>query len=324
LKICVVGAGAIGGFLATRLAHAGHDVACVARGAHLAAIKANGIALIDCADTKLVARVTASDDITSLGQFELVILALKAHQLPALAGALPALFDDDTLVVSMQNGIPWWYFQGLAGAFQDRPVESVDPGGALAAAIEPRRIIGSIAYPACVIDAPGVIRQIEGNRFPLGEVTGEVTPRLRALAEVFRLAGFKTPVLSDLRAEIWLKLWGNVSFNPISALTRATLVEICEDPATRALARSIMLEAQEVALALGVAMKVDVERRIDGAQKIGAHKTSMLQDVEAGRPLEIDALIKSVIEIGQLTSTPTPLIEQIYALTALLSKSASR
>jgi 2-dehydropantoate 2-reductase len=323
MRICVVGAGAIGGFLAARLANAGHPVSVVVRGAHLAAIKAQGLTLIDADEKRIVTRVSASDDLASLDTFDLVILALKAHQLPPLAGSLPALFDDETVVVSMQNGIPWWYFQGVPGPYLDRAVESVDPGGALKRAIDPRRVVGSIAYPACVIAAPGVIRQVEGSRFPLGEITGEVTPRVRALAEMFRGAGFKTPVLSDIRAEIWLKLWGNVSFNPISALTRSTLVDICEDPAVRELARSMMLEAQAVASALGVAMKVDVERRIEGAQKIGAHKTSMLQDVEAGRPLEIDALMRSVIELGHLSGTPTPIIEQIYALTALLAKTIS-
>jgi len=323
MKICVVGAGAIGGFLAARLAHAGNPVSVVVRGAHLEAIRAKGLTLIDVDAKRIVTRVEASDDVTALGTSDLVILALKAHQLPPLAATLPRLFDEKTIVVSMQNGIPWWYFQGVPGPYLDRPVESVDPGGALADAIDARRVIGSIAYPACVIDAPGVIRQVEGNRFPLGEITGEVTPRVRALAELFRAAGFKTPVLSDIRAEIWLKLWGNVSFNPISALTRATLVDICEDLPVRDLARAMMLEAQSVASALGVPMKVDVERRIDGAQKIGAHKTSMLQDVEAGRPLEIDALMKSVIELGHITATPTPLIEMMFALTALLAKTIS-
>jgi 2-dehydropantoate 2-reductase len=320
MKTCVVGAGAIGGFLAARLAHAGNPVSVVVRGAHLAAIKAKGLTLVDVDGKRIVTRVEASDDVSALGSFELVILALKAHQLPALASTLPRLFDDKTIVVSMQNGVPWWYFQGMPGPYLDRPIESVDPGGGLIGAIDAHRVIGSIAYPACVIEEPGVIRQIEGNRFPLGEINGEVTPRVRAVAELFRAAGFKTPVLSDIRAEIWLKLWGNVSFNPISALTRATLSDICEDPPVRDLARAMMLEAQSVASALGVAMKVDVERRIDGAQKIGAHKTSMLQDVEAGRPLEIDALMKSVIELGRLSSTPTPLIEEIFSLTSLLAR----
>jgi 2-dehydropantoate 2-reductase len=220
----------------------------------------------------------------------------------------------------MQNGIPWWYFQLHGGPYDGKRVEAVDPGGVISQHIDATRVIGSLAYPACELIAPGVIKQVEGNRFPLGEIDNTDTPRVRMLADAFRSAGFKTPVTTDIRSEIWLKLWGNVSFNPISALTHATLQNICEYSPTRELARTMMLEAQAVGTALGVNFKVDVEKRINGAQAVGAHKTSMLQDVEAGRQLELDALVKSVIELGEITQVPTPTIKHVYALASLLAQ----
>jgi 2-dehydropantoate 2-reductase len=320
MKICVVGAGAIGGFLAVKLAVSGHDVSVIIRGAHLTAVRAQGMKLIASDGSETVAQLQATDTIAQCGAQDVVMLGMKAHQLSAVAAQLPALFHPETMVVSLQNGIPWWYFQRHGSAHEGKRIEAVDPGGMISAHIEPTRILGSLAYPACELIAPGVIQQIEGNRFPLGEIDNTDTPRVRALADAFRAAGFKTPVTTDIRSEIWLKLWGNVSFNPISALTHATLQDICAYAPTRALARCMMQEAQAVGTALGVQFKVDVDKRIAGAQAVGAHKTSMLQDVEAGRQLELDALVNSVIELGVMTKVPTPTIEHVYALTSLLAK----
>jgi 2-dehydropantoate 2-reductase len=241
-----------------------------------------------------------------------------------VAPELAALIGPHTLVVTTQNGIPWWYFFNHGGPYEGRRIEAVDPGGVISAALPVARTIGCVVYPACELDAPGVIRQIEGNRFALGEIDGADTPRVRRLAELFRSAGFKTPVLSDIRADIWLKLWGNVSFNPISALTHATLEQICRFPATRALAAAMMTEAQQVGAALGVPFKVSLDQRIAGAEAVGAHKTSMLQDVEAGRVLELDALVRSVIELGRITGVATPAIENVYALAALLGRTLAQ
>jgi 2-dehydropantoate 2-reductase len=323
MKICVVGAGAIGGFLAVKLSASGHEVSVVIRGANLAAVRANGMKLVAEDGSETVAKVFASDTIADCGVQDVVILGMKAHQVAPVAPQLPALLGPETIVVSMQNGIPWWYFQKHGGAHEGKRVEAVDPGGIISAHIEPRRILGSLAYPACELIAPGVIKQVEGNRFPLGEIDGADTERVRTLADAFRAAGFKTPIASDIRSEIWLKLWGNVSFNPISALTHATLQDICDYSPTRELARTMMLEAQAVGSALGVNFKVDVEKRINGAQAVGAHKTSMLQDVEAGRQLELDALVRSVIELGEITQVPTPTIKHVYALASLLAKTLS-
>jgi 2-dehydropantoate 2-reductase len=322
MKICVVGAGAIGGLLAVKLAASGQEVSVVIRGAHLAAVRAHGLQLTAADGITSVANLLATDVMAQCGVQDVVILGMKAHQLTAVAAQLPALFGPSTIVVSLQNGIPWWYFQRHGGMHEGRRVEAVDPGGVISAHIEPHRIIGSLAYPACELAAPGVIQHIEGNRFPLGEIDNSDTPRVRALAGALRDAGFKTPVTTDIRAEIWLKLWGNVSFNPISALTRATLQDMCEYGPTRDLARTMMQEAQAVGTALGVQFKVDIGKRMAGAQAVGAHKTSMLQDLEAGRPLELDALVKSVIELGKIAHVPTPTIAHVYALAAALAKTS--
>ena len=320
MKICVVGAGAIGGFVAMKFAAAGHEVSVVIRGAHLEAVRTEGMTLVAEDGTRITQRLIATDRIADLPTQDVVILGMKAHQVAPVATEMPSLLDAQTIVVSMQNGIPWWYFKKHGGTYEGKIIEAVDPGGVISKHIPADAVIGSIAYPACEMEAPGVVRHVEGNRFPLGEIDGADTPRVRALAGAFRTAGFKTPILSDIRSEIWLKLWGNVSFNPISALTHATLQAICEYGPTRELARIMMLEAQAVGAKLGVAFKVDVERRINGAQAIGQHKTSMLQDVEVGRQLELDALVRSVIELGQLTATPTPTVAQVYALASLLAR----
>lgn len=320
MRICIVGAGSIGGHLAVLLANAGNDVTVIARGPHLAAIRANGLKLILEDGTEHVARgLRATDDIRAAGPQDLVILTVKANQVEAVARDLDTLYHDDTVLIPMQNGIPWWYFQRHGGPHEGRGVHAVDPRGAIVRAIDPQRIVGCVVYPAAEIAAPGVIRHIEGNRYPLGELDGATTPRITRITDAFVAAGLKSPILADIRAEIWLKLWGNLSFNPISALTHSTLVDLCQYPATRQLAHDMMAEAQAIAEKLGIAFRVTIDKRIAGAEKVGKHKTSMLQDIEAGREPEIDALLGSVIELGALTGTPTPHLDTVYALAKLLA-----
>jgi len=254
------------------------------------------------------------------GRQDAVVLTGKAPQVRDLLPSLRALFGPETMVVTMINGVPWWYFHKLAGPYEGRQLESVDPGGLLAQHIEPGRVIGSVVYPAAELMAPGIVKLIEGNRFTLGEPDGSRSPRIEALSQAMIRAGFKSPVSKDIRSEIWVKLWGNLSFNPISALTHATLEDICRYPLSRELAASMMREAQAVGEKLGVAFKVSLEQRIAGAEAVGAHKTSMLQDVEHGRALELEALVGSVVELGRITETPTPAIAAIYAAASLLNK----
>ncbi len=320
MKICVVGAGAIGGLLAVKLAHSGHEVSVVVRGANLSAVRAHGMRLRLQDGSELCARVQASDRIAELGAQDVVILAMKAHQLPAVAAEIPLLLGPDTVIVTAQNGVPWWYFHKHGGAHEGQRVEAVDPGGVVSAALPVERIIGCIVYPACDMLEPGVIRHIEGNRFSLGELDGASTPRIRALADAMRAAGFKTPISSDIRSELWIKLWGNLSFNPISALSHATLADICAYAPSRELAANMMREAQSIGEQLGVNFKVSLEQRIDGAAAVGQHKTSMLQDLEAGRPLELAALVGSVLDMARLTGTPAPTISAVYALASLLAR----
>ncbi len=320
MKICVAGAGAIGGYLAVRLAGIGEEVSVVIRGANLQAVRTHGMTLVEADGSRKVARLAASDRMADLGVQDVVILGLKAHQVAPVVPDLMTLIGPHTLVVTAQNGIPWWYFHKHGGPYEGRRIEAVDPGGVISASLPVERTLGCIVYPAAELDAPGVVRVIEGNRFPLGEIDGADTERVLALAQRFRDAGFKTPILSDIRSEIWLKLWGNLSFNPISALTHATLQDICRFPATRELAAQMMREAQAIGEKLGVQFKVGLDKRIAGAEAVGAHKTSMLQDVEMGRVLELDALVKSVIELGRITELPTPAIEHVYALAALLAR----
>ncbi|MFN9571582.1 MAG: 2-dehydropantoate 2-reductase [Betaproteobacteria bacterium] len=320
MKICVAGAGAIGGYLAVRLAGIGEEVSVVIRGANLQAVRTHGMTLVEADGSRKVARLAASDRMADLGVQDVVILGMKAHQVAPVVPDLLTLIGPHTLVVTAQNGIPWWYFHKHGGPYEGRRIEAVDPGGVISARLPVERTLGCIVYPAAELDAPGVVRVIEGNRFPLGEIDGADTERVRALAQRFRDAGFKTPILSDIRSEIWLKLWGNLSFNPISALTHATLQDICRFPATRELAAQMMREAQAIGEKLGVQFKVGLDKRIAGAEAVGAHKTSMLQDVEMGRVLELDALVKSVIELGRITELPTPAIEHVYALAALLAR----
>ena len=320
MKVCVVGAGAIGGYMAVRLAHAGHELALVARGPHLAAIRERGLTLIEAGRELTAAPAAATDRIGDLGPQDLVLLALKAHQIEAVVHDLPALLGPDTVLVTLQNGIPWWYFQKLDGEFAGRVVTAVDPRGVLFDRIDPDRLIGSIAYPAASVARPGVIRHIEGNRFPVGELDGRETERVRRISAVFTEAGFKARILDDIRSEIWLKLWGNLTFNPISALTHATLADICRFPLSRELAVAMMTEAQAVGERLGAGFRVPLERRIDGAEAVGKHKTSMLQDVEAGKPLEIDGMLGAVVELAELTGIAVPTLRALYACVSLLDR----
>jgi 2-dehydropantoate 2-reductase len=319
VRIAVVGAGAIGGYLGARLCLAGEEVTFIARGRNLEAIAADGMRLIEEDGEERIARAAVAGSAREAGPHDLVLLAVKAHQVSALAPEAPALFERDTPMVTLQNGVPWWFFYKLAGPHEGRTVRSVDPAGSIGEHIESRRVIGAVVYPACELLAPGLVKVVEGNRFTLGEPDGERTPRIERIAESFAGAGFKAPISTDIRSEIWLKLWGNLAFNPVSALTHATLAEIGDFPLTRALAATMMEEARIVAEKLGVRVRISIERRIAGGAAVGAHKTSMLQDVEAGRALELDALTGAVVELGRLTDTPTPAIDAVHACAALLT-----
>ncbi len=321
MRFCIVGAGAIGGFVGARLALAGEEVTFIARGRNLDAINAHGMKVFyrDGREETAI-NVTATDNYEGAGTFDAVILALKAHQVTDVATKLAPLLHDESVVIPMQNGIPFWYFHGHGGALEGRTVESVDKGGVIKAAIAAERIIGCVVYPAAELSAPGRVVHIEGERFPLGELDGTKSARVQRLSETFVKAGLKCPVLDDVRAEVWLKLWGNLTFNPISALTHSTLADICEDAHGRELAAQMMREAQAVAEKLGITFRVTLDKRIEGAAKVGRHKTSMLQDVEAGRAIEIDALVGSVVELGELTGVPTPTIKAIYQAAKLLDR----
>ncbi len=321
MKIAIIGVGAIGGYVGIRLALAGEEVTFIARGANLQALRTRGIRMVSAGGVEeVVPQVKATDNYSAAGPQDLVILALKAHQVAAVAGEVPKLFGPDTMVIPMQNGIPYWYFHDHGGELAGTRVHSVDPSGQIYEQIPCERVIGCVVYPAAELTSPGVIKHVEGNRFPVGEPDGTTTKRVTQVAQCFVAAGMQAPILSDIRAEIWLKLWGNLTFNPISALSRATLAGICQYPPSRAIAAAMMSEAQSVANKLGITFRVPLEKRIAGAEKVGHHKTSMLQDVENARTLEIDALLGSVVELARLTATPTPHIDTVYALTKLLAK----
>jgi 2-dehydropantoate 2-reductase len=321
MKIAVVGAGAIGGYLGAKLARAGEDVTFIARNRNLEAINARGFRLIlEDGTEEHAPTARAVQHMAEAGPQDAVLLTLKAHQVKDVLPGLRELFGPQTMVVTMINGIPWWYFHKLGGDYEGRRLDSVDPGGVIDQHIERERIIGSVVYPASELVEPGVVKVIEGNRFTLGELDGERSERIEALSQAMMRAGFKAPVSRDIRSELWVKLWGNLSFNPISALTHATLEQICRFGPTRSLAAAMMREAQAVAEKLGVRFKISLEQRIAGAEAVGAHKTSMLQDVEHGRALELEALVGSVVELGRITETPTPTIDAIYAATSLLAQ----
>ncbi|MEO1424507.1 MAG: 2-dehydropantoate 2-reductase [Pseudomonadota bacterium] len=321
MKICIFGAGAIGGYMGAKLAKAGADVSLVARGPHLAAMRENGLTLIEEGERSTV-NVKASDDAADLGPQDYVIITLKAHSVPGVVDRIQPLLGPDTTIVSGVNGVPWWYFYGLEGPYRDRRLATVDPGDVQWDGFGPERMLGCVVYPAAEVIEPGVINHIEGTRFSLGEPSGEKSERAQALSKALSAVGLKAPVRPKIRDEIWVKLWGNLSFNPISALTHATLDVLCTDPGTRSVARGMMVEAQEIAEKLGVKFPIDVDRRIEGGAAVGAHRTSMLQDLDMGRPMEIDALVSAVQELGTLTETPTPTIDTVLALIRLRGRVA--
>ena len=313
MKVCIFGAGAIGGYLGVQLARAGAEVSLVARGAHLAAMRKDGLKLLIAGEER-IAHPRCTGDPSELGPQDYVIVTLKAHQVSGVLDAMEPLLGPDTAIVTAYNGIPYWYFHRHGGHLEGTALESIDPGARQWRMLGPERAIGCIVYPATEMVAPGVIKHDYGDRFPIGEPSGESTPRIEGLSALMTEAGLRAPVLDKIRDEIWLKLWGNVCFNPISALTLATLDVIASDAGTRAVSRQIMLEAQAIAERLGVHFRVDVERRIDGAGAVGAHKTSMVQDLERGRPMEIDPLVTVVQEIGRLLGIATPTIDTVLAL----------
>lgn len=321
MKVCIYGAGAIGGLLGARLARAGTEVGLIARGPHLAAMREKGLTLRHREDSFTV-HPQATDDPAALGPQDYVIVTLKAHQVPGVVDRLQPLLGPETAVVMAVNGVPWWYFHGLGGEYEGRRLPSVDPGDVQWRGVGPERVIGCVVYPAAEVVEPGVIELIEGDRFTLGEPSGEKTARVERLAQALVEAGFKAPVRPKIRDEIWIKLWGNLSFNPISALTQATLDVICADEGTRALARAMMVEGQQIAEKLGVRFPISVDKRIAGAAAVGAHKTSMLQDLERGRPMEIDALVTAVADMGRLVEVPTPAIDHVLALVRLRARVA--
>jgi len=321
MRICVVGAGAIGGFLGVKLALSGQNMTFIDQGEHLLAMQKKGLRLITQEGIEhLVTEARFTARFEDAGAQDYIILAVKAHQIAEVARRLPSLFDEKTAVVTVQNGIPWWYFKKYGGTFKGKRLESLDPTGVIESNIEADRVIGCIAYPAAAVVEPGVVRQVEGNRFSVGELDNTKSPRCLRLQQALVDSGFKSYILDDLRGETWLKAWGNLSFNPISALTHATLVDICQFTETRALAAAMMREAQEIAGKLGVTFRHTIERRIEGTEAVGAHKTSMLQDVESGRSLELEALVGAILEIGRMTKTPAPATETVYACTKLLNK----
>ena len=322
MKICIFGAGAIGGYMGAKLAQVGADVSLVARGSHLDAMKKNGLRLIE-KDSDVTVPVTASENLDELGFKDYLIITLKAHSVPSIVDKVRPLVNEKTTVVSGVNGIPWWYFYKIGGEHEGTKLESVDPGDLQWKSFGPDKVLGCVVYPAAEVVEPGVIKHIEGNRFSLGEPDGSKSERASRLSKILIEAGLKAPVRPKLRDEIWVKLWGNLSFNPISALTHATLDVLCTDIGTREVARKMMLEAQSIAEKLGVKFPIDVERRIDGGASVGAHRTSMLQDLDQGRPMEIDALVASVQELGRITKTSTPTIDIVLSLIKLRAKSAS-
>ncbi|MBT6416300.1 2-dehydropantoate 2-reductase [Candidatus Puniceispirillum sp.] len=321
MKICIFGAGAIGGYLGAKLAANGTDVSLVARGPHLDAMRNNGLRLIEETGETNVS-VNAASDPADLGEQDYLFITLKAHSVPPMVEKMAPLIGKHTTILSCVNGVPWWYFYKLGGHLDGTQLESVDPAGAQWNGFGPEKVIGCVVYPAAEVVEPGVIKHIEGNRFSLGEPDGQKSDRITTLSKIFTEAGLKAPVRPRIRDEIWVKLWGNLSFNPISALTHATLDILCTDPSTRIVARNMMLEAQQIAEKLGVKFPIDVDRRIEGGAAVGAHRTSMWQDLDMGRPMEIDALVGSVKELGRITDIPTPTIDVVLGLIQMRGKIA--
>ncbi len=322
MKICIFGAGAIGGYVAAKLAQTDAEVSVVARGPHLEAMQKKGLTLVEEGQDPVNVSIKASDNAADLGPQDYVFITLKAHSVPAVVDSMQPLITDETTIVSGVNGVPWWYFHKLGGPYEGTRLASVDPGNAQWDGFGPDRVLGCVVYPAAEVIAPGSIKHVEGNRFSLGEPDGSKSDRAAKLSAALVAAGLRAPVRPRIRDEIWLKLWGNLSFNPISALTHSTLDVLCLDQGTRSVARGMMLEAQEIAEKLGVRFPIDVEKRIDGGAAVGVHKTSMWQDLELHRPMEIDALVTSVQELGHLTGITTPTIDTVASLIKLRAKVA--
>lgn len=321
MKLCIYGAGAIGGYLGAELALSGNEVTLIARGPHLEAMQNNGLTLIKEGESRTV-EVSCTGDPTEAGPQDYVIITLKAHSVAGSVKQMLPLLGPETAVVTAQNGIPWWYFHKLQGSWEGHQLESADPAGKIWEILGPERAIGCVVYPSCEMVKPGVIRHIQGKRFMLGEPDGGRSDRLMALSKALTAAGLKAPVRTKIRDDIWLKLWGNVSLNPVSVLTLATLGQITADEGVRGVVRNMMTEAQAVAAQLGVQFPVDVEKRIGWAADVGAHKTSMLQDLEMSRPMEIDALVSTVAEMGRLVDVPTPTIDVVLSLVRLRAQTA--
>ena len=323
MKFLIAGAGAIGAYIGARMAQAGFDVTLYARGPHLRAMQEHGVQ-VKSGDGDFVARPNIAASLEEVGPVDVVFLGVKAHGLPQLAPQLKPVLGPDTTVVSTQNGIPWWYFQGFGGEWEGLRLERIDPGGVISASIEAHRVIGSIVYFSTEITAPGVIQHIDGNRITLGEPDGTRSDRLRKISEALIASGFRCPITARIRHEIWVKVLGNASFNPVSALTRATLVQMARDPGVCSVIRNIMQEVEEVSHKLGMELPVSIDQRIAGAEKVGEHKTSMLQDLEAGRPMELEALVGAVVELGERVGLPMMCTRTVYNCTKLLAKQASR
>jgi len=324
MKFAVFGAGAIGGLIAARLLDTGQEVSVIARGAHLAAIRQRGLRIRSTVFGESTSRPRASEDPAGIGPVDVVVLAVKAHSLTAIAPSLGPLFGPETICVTTQNGIPWWYFEGLSGRWAGTRLDSVDPGGTIAAHIDSRRVIGSVVYISASLVEPGVLDHVEGARLPIGELDGSRSERVRDLASVLTTAGLKSSVRSDIRADIWTKLLGNATFNPISALTRATMKQLLDAPETRRLIAEGMEEVRAVAAALGASISISTEKRMAGAEQVGHHKTSMLQDLEAGRPLELEPILGAVVELAGKTGVAVPRLASLYACVKLLSANVTR
>jgi 2-dehydropantoate 2-reductase len=323
VKYLIAGAGAIGAYLGACMHRAGEDVTLFARGPHLRAMQANGVCVVS-AEGDFEARPRIIENLQDAGPVDVIILGVKAHSLTQLAPQIRPILGENTAIVSTENGIPWWYFQIGADKFSDLKIERIDPGGIIGQSFEPRRVVGSLVYFATEIAEPGVIRHIEGNRISLGEPDGSKSERVRAISDALIKSGFKCPVTARLRHELWVKILGNVAFNPISALTRATIVQMVRDPNVVALVRNIMTEVEAVANKLGIELPISIEKRIAGAEKVGEHKTSMLQDLEAGRPMELEAVVGAVLEIGEKLGVRMPHTQSVYACTKLLGQTAAK
>jgi 2-dehydropantoate 2-reductase len=322
MKFLIAGAGAIGGYIGAKMARAGSDVTLFARGPHLRAMQEHGVR-VKGVEGDFEAHPRIAGTLEEVGPVDVIFLGVKAHGLTQLAPQLKPLMGPDTVVVSTQNGIPWWFFQGFGGPWDGTKLERVDPGGVISEAIEARRVVGSLVYFGTEIEQPGVIRHTEGNRISLGEPDGMRSDRCRRIAEALTAAGLRCPVTARIRHEIWVKILGNVAFNPISALTGATLVKMARDPDVSRLVRNIMQETEAVAIKLGLELPISIDQRMAGAEKVGEHKTSMLQDLEAGRPLELEAVVGAVVELGERMDIPMPHTRTVYACAKLLSECSS-